>query len=115
MEKVEALADGKLYDSETGEMIDRDDLEDPNDYDEERYQNLWDYIADNFGVKIVTSLDGSEYYGAEICVAWGGPNIYIETRDSYVKGYWGDEVSIPLSYSARDAIDEIIDELRLYY
>jgi hypothetical protein len=69
----------------------------------------------NLGIKIITSLDGSEYYGAEICVAWGGPNIYIETRDSYVRGYWGDEVSVPLSYKARDAIDYIIDELRLDY
>ena len=116
VEKVEALADeGKLYDSETGEMIDRDDLEDPNDYDENRYQSLYDYIADNLGIKIITSLDGSEYFGAEICVAWGGPNIYIETRDSYVRGYWGDEVSVPLSRKASDAIDYIIDELRLCY
>lgn len=116
VEDVEALAGGELYDTETGKMIDRDDLEDPDDYDEERYQNLWDYITDNLGIKIITSLDGGDYYGAEICVAWGGPNIYIETRDSYVRGYWGcDEVSVPLSYYARDAIDEIIDELRSCY
>jgi len=116
VEKIEALADeNKLYDMEKDCFVDRDSLEDPNDYDEGRYQSLWDYIADNLGIKIITSLDGSEYYGAEICVAWGGPNIYIETRDSYVRGYWGDEVSIPLSYYARDAIDEIIDELRSCY
>lgn len=115
VEKVEALASGSLYDTETGEMIDRDDLEDPNDYDESRYQNLFDYIADNLGIKIITGIDGGDYYGAEICVAWGGPNIYIETRDSYVRGYWGDEVSIPFSYIARDAVDDIIDELRSCY
>ena len=115
-EKANELACDKLYDTETGEMIDKDDLENPYDYDEERYQSLSSYIMDNLGVKIITDLDGGDYYGAEICMAWGGPNIYIETRDSYVRGYWGfDEVSVPLSYHARDAIDEIIDELRSCY
>ena len=117
-EKLEGLADGKLYDQEAGELVDRESIEDENNcYDESRYQDLWAYLSDdNYGIKITTDLDGSSLYGADICVAFGGPNIYIETRDSCVRGYWGsDRVEVPLSYSACDAINDIIDEWRSCY
>ena len=117
VEKLEALASGKLYDEETGEFVDDEGQQGSfTELDDNRYTDLYNYIADNLGIRITTSLEGSEYYGAEICVAWGGPNIYIETSDSYVRGYWGsDRAEVPLSYSARDKIDDIIDEWRQCY
>ena len=44
-------------------------------------------------------------------VACGGPNIYIDTASALVKLYWWTEYAeYPLSYSARDAIDEWAEE-----
>lgn len=109
--RLKNLACGQYYDTETGEYVD----EIPEDCDDEgRYEDLYAYLFDdNFGIKIITDLDGGDLYGAEICVAWGGPNIYINTRDAYVEGYWGStEVKVPFSYNARDMIDDYIDELR---
>lgn len=30
-----------------------------------------------------------EYLGAKLLVAWGGPNVYVDTRHNLVSGYWG--------------------------
>ena len=113
-EKLNDLASGKYYDTETGEMVD----EIPEDCeDDERYQDLERYVIDdNLGIKIITDLDGGDLYGAEICTAWGGPNIYINTREAYIEGYWGySEVRVPFSYDARDRINDYLDELKDCY
>ena len=112
--RLRNLAFGQYYDTETGEYV----SEIPDDCDdEERYEDLYTYVfGDNLGIKIITSLDGSTLYGAEICVAWGGPNIYINTRDAYVEGYWGStEVKIPFSYDACGMINDYIEEIRGCY
>ena len=112
--RLRNLAFGQYYDTETGKMV--GNIPDDCD-DEERYQNLYTYaLDDNLGIKIITDLDGKDLYGAEICVAWGGPNIYINTRDAYVESYWGStEVKIPFSYDACNIINDYIDELRGCY
>jgi hypothetical protein len=38
-----------------------------------------------------------EYLGSRVCVALGGPNIYIDTRKKEVRGCWGDN-SVELPY-----------------
>ena len=49
------------------------------------------------------------YRSAEICVACGGPNIYINTQTSEVIGAWGgDRVSIP--YIDNVGLDEVLEE-----
>lgn len=50
-----------------------------------------------------------EYNSAEICVAYGGPNVYIDTKREYVIGVWGgDTVEIP--YTDRLGIDDELSE-----
>jgi hypothetical protein len=35
-------------------------------------------------------VDGyKNYIGAELCVAYGGPTVWINTIDQQIKGYWG--------------------------
>ena len=49
------------------------------------------------------------YRSAEICVGFGGPNIYIDTQTSEVIGAWGgDRVSI--SYIDNVGLDEALEE-----
>ncbi len=108
---LDKLAYGMYYDTETCDVV--NDI--PEDCeDENRYQDLIEYVFDEeYGIKITTSLDGKDLYGAEICMAWGGPNVYINTRDAYIEGYWGStEVKRPFSYNARDQINDYIDEDR---
>lgn len=50
-----------------------------------------------------------EYLGATVCLAWGGPSIYLDTRNHEIRGYWwGDHYTI--SGVACAMIDEAIEE-----
>jgi predicted RNA-binding Zn-ribbon protein involved in translation (DUF1610 family) len=84
-----------------GEVIEFNDLE---------FLGILDYMSDILDIDFVVSRD-REYRSCKICVAWGGPNIYIDTASAYVKLYWWTEYAeYPLSYAARDAIDEWAEE-----
>ena len=108
-----ALYEGKMYDTENGELVELDCL--PGQYDDERYLSLYHYIEDNLGIKIKTDLKGDILYSSEICFAWGGPNIYLDTGRESIDGYWGcDHVSVPLPDKLCEIIDGYIDELREY-
>lgn len=48
--------------------------------------------------------------GVRIMVAYGGPNIWVDTVKGYVHGYWGGEVKYPLSYKVCDAINDYYRE-----
>ncbi len=116
-DKLASLAAGDVYDEENNTVISYRDRDPDIDYDDNnRYTTLYSCLEDNYGVKILVDLSGDDYYGAEICVAWGGPNIYINTRTSYIEGYWGfDEVKVPLGYETRDKIDDVIEDWRSCY
>lgn len=47
----------------------------------------WDYLEDVLDVEWILNSDGS-YKGARVLVAFGGPNIWIDTATNYVEGYW---------------------------
>ena len=122
---LNAFAEGKLHDVESGSMVSKDELieawieEHGSEYDfeidEERYEDLYTWLSDNYGVRVTTDLSGETVFGANICVAWGGPNIYIDTEDATVRGYWGCTTEVPFSYTARDMIEDIIDEWKSCY
>lgn len=46
-----------------------------------------DYIFEALDIEYQISSD-RQYLGANICVAFGGPSIYIDTRKCCVEGYW---------------------------
>lgn len=53
----------------------------------------YDYLSDSLDIEYTISSNG-EYLGARILVAFGGPNIWINTRSCKVEGYWwGDEAT----------------------
>ena len=76
----------------------------------------WDYpCADHYldealDVEYTASRD-LEYLGSRVCVACGGPNIYIDTRNQKAQGYWGSDY-IERSYSS-DALglDDYLREM----
>lgn len=56
--------------------------------------NAWDYLENALDIEYVSSSRGG-YLGARILVAYGGPSIWINTRNRQVEGYWW-----TLNYSA---------------
>lgn len=53
------------------------------------------YLHDALDIEYTVSGNFA-YLGARIAVAFGGPNIYINTRHKVVEGYWGgDSVEVP--------------------
>ena len=74
--------------------------------------DLYSYFSDVLDIEYTISSRG-DYLGARIAVALGGPNIYIDTREGYVKGYWGtdkEEAWIP-----SEICEEINDIMEEYY
>ena len=70
--------------------------------DVDKTLNGYDYIQDVLDINYI--LDGSrEYKGAKLLVAFGGPNIWIDTDAQTVQGGWWGE-SYTASYST-DAMD----------
>lgn len=77
-----------------------------NDVDDLEQLSLWDYLADIYDTEYRVGSD-KEYRSVQIMVACGGPNIYIDTARALVMLHWWTEYAeYPLSYDARDAIDE---------
>ena len=119
--EIEAYADGNIYRCpECGEEIRMPDdvgdkfkcphCDEVNDVDDFEQLSVWDFMTNILDIDFVVSRD-REYRSCKILVAWGGPNIYIDTAAAMVKLYWWTEYAeYPLSYSARDAIDEWAEE-----
>jgi ribosomal protein L37AE/L43A len=79
--------------------------------DEYDQQSIYDYLE---GCLDIEYRCGSrrEYRSVQIMVAWGGPNIYIDTASALVELYWGGEkADYPLSREAVEALDEHMEEL----
>lgn len=55
--------------------------------EEEGEPSAFDYIQDALDIQYIVSHDKA-YLGARILVAFGGPNIWIDTRTKTVEGYW---------------------------
>lgn len=49
----------------------------------------YEYLADVLDIEYVVNSK-HEYLGARVLVAFGGPNIWINTRTNQVEGYWED-------------------------
>jgi hypothetical protein len=72
--------------------------------------DLYSYFEDVLDIEYTISSRG-DYLGARIAVALGGPNIYIDTREGYVKGYWGtDRAERWIPSEICEEIDGIMEE-----
>tara|TARA_Y100000401_G_scaffold49939_1_gene38908 strand:+ start:99 stop:485 length:387 start_codon:yes stop_codon:yes gene_type:complete len=48
----------------------------------------FDYLNDALDIQYIVTGEG-EYIGARVLVAFGGPNIWVNTHTGIVEGYWG--------------------------
>ena len=72
--------------------------------------DLYSYFSDALDIEYTISSRG-DYLGARIAVALGGPNIYIDTREGEVKGYWGtDRADAWIPSEICEEINNIMEE-----
>ena len=48
---------------------------------------VFEYLKDVLDIQWITNQDKT-YRGARVLVAFGGPNIWVNTQSSEVEGYW---------------------------
>ena len=71
-----------------------------------RRMKIGDYFDENLGVDF-TINDQLEYRGARVCIAWGGPGIWIDTMTEKVElHWWGDDAETFLEKETVEAIDD---------
>ena len=68
-----------------------------------------EYLSDILDYQFIV-CSKKEYLGSRILVAFGGPNIWINTRSNIVEGYWGGD-AIERSYNDEMGIDDYMAEL----
>jgi hypothetical protein len=85
--------------------FDDDDL----NYDDEP-MTAFDYLQDALDIEYIVN-GKREVLGARILVAFGGPNIWINTRTKQVEGYWWGDKCI-MSYDQDNiGLDDAIETL----
>lgn len=79
------------------------------DIDSEGEYSAFDYLQDALDIEYIVNSK-REYLGARVLVAFGGPNIWINTRTNTVEGHWwGDNASATFTDSI--GLDEALEEL----
>ena len=59
-------------------------------YEEGEYISGYEYLSEALDIEYALNSDGS-FKGARVLVAFGGPNIWINTVTQQVEGYWWGE------------------------
>ena len=116
-DKREAIAEGRLYKCpDCGEYVEDNslfcecgcqvDLIGNNETYPWEMVSFCDYFEDALDIDYITN-SRKEYKACRIMVAFGGPNIYVNTWERKVELYWWTECeSYSLSNDVCDAIDE---------
>lgn len=81
--------------------------------EEPEQRDMYDFLADVFDIEYrIEHSDRETVRSVRIMVAFGGPNIYIDSATRAVELYWWtDRASYPISSDAADALDEWAQEL----
>lgn len=84
-------------------------------YGDEETSDIYTYFEgeDIYNEDFTASLSGRGivYRGASLMVAFGGPNVCIDTNTGNVEGYWwGNRASVPIRREAVEAVDDWVLE-----
>jgi hypothetical protein len=72
-------------------------------------QTAMDYLQDVLDIQYIVTGSG-EYLGARILVAFGGPNIWVDTQRGIVEGFWWGDYA-KASFNDGIDLDEALSEL----
>ena len=83
-----------------------------HDFELDEDQDLPGYLSSNQIMEVKYVLDDKlDYVGSQLLVAFGGPNIWIDTQHQQVKGYWYKDEVIKDYYKDSIYLDDHIKEL----
>lgn len=83
-----------------------------NDVHDWDVSGLWDYLDDILDINYLLESDRKTVRAVKILVAFGGPNIYIDTESKAVELYWWtDRASYPIDPDVVEALNEWAQEL----
>lgn len=88
-----------------------DEWNEGRDIENEGEYSAFDYLQDALDIEYIVNSK-SEYLGARVLVAFGGPNIWINTRTNTVEGHWwGDSATASFtdSIGLQDALEELFN------
>jgi hypothetical protein len=72
--------------------------------------SAFDYLQDALDIEYIVASDRKTLLGARVLVAFGGPNIWVNTRTNTVEGHWwGESASATFedSIGLQDALEEL--------
>lgn len=99
--RVQSIADNLTNPSE--EWNEGRDVESEGEF------SAYDYLQDALDIEYIVSGKG-EYRGARILVAFGGPNIWVDTKRGIVEGAWWGDYATAL-FTDNLGLDEALQEL----
>ena len=70
----------------------------------------FDYLEDVLDIQYIVTSE-KQYIGARVLVAFGGPNIWINTQTKTIEGYWWDESAFASYYNDEIGLDEALEEI----
>jgi hypothetical protein len=76
---------------------------------DDQEMSAFDYLQDALDIEYIVNSK-REYLGARVLVAFGGPNIWINTKTKKVEGYWWNE-SASASFDDGIGLDDALQEL----
>jgi len=78
---------------------------------DEDYEDFWHFASESFlDIEYTYSATGG-YVGSRVCVALGGPTVWIDTRHNQVEGYWGSE-SVSRFYTDEVGLGDYLEQLK---
>lgn len=86
-----------------------DDVNEGRDIESEGEYSAYDYLSDVLDINWILNSDRT-YKGARVLVAFGGPNIWIDTNLGQVEGYWWGD-SFTESFNDNVGLDDALEDL----
>jgi hypothetical protein len=105
-----------ITDNDTGHVLDdmsfstKQEAEDYLENHEGVHVSAYDYLSDVLDIEYIVN-GKKEYLGARVLVAFGGPNIWINTRTQQVEGYWWGSQSICGYSNDEMGLDDALQDL----
>ena len=91
-----------------------DTLTNPSESYEDEHGDIkgdaFDYLSDALDFEWILASDKKTLLGARILVAFGGPNIWINTRTKTVEGHWWGE-SATVSYEDNIGLEDALETI----
>lgn len=113
---IRDIAEGTLYklDGEyvtDGEMVSLIEAG-RNEEDDFEQVTIYDYLSDVLDVTYYTTGRNGEYKGVRLLLAYGGPNVYLDTYSRTLELYWWTEsATVDLLPNEADEVDAMWSEL----